>query len=103
MPGRLLRRKGASIWLAAVALPICFSLQAAYPAGEGVRVANSTLRFPSEPPVVGFGVTNILGDLTFDDPVCVKFPPGATNRLFVVERIGRIMVITNLAAPSKTI
>jgi len=41
--------------------------------------------------------------LTFNFPVCVKSPPGETNRLFIVERTGRILVVTNLVAPTKTV
>lgn len=77
-----------------------FHLQAG--AGQ-VRQANSTLRFPLDTPIIGFGVTNFLGDLTFDDPVCIKSPPGETNRLFIAERTGRLIVITNLAMPDKTV
>ena len=41
--------------------------------------------------------------LTFEKPVAVVSPPGDTNRLFVVERSGRIMVITNLANPTPAV
>src|SRR5688500_10924581 len=102
MVGALFGRKAAGAGIAALALQICFSPQA-MPQGSGARVANTTLRLPLKPPVAGFGLTNIFGDLTCDDPVCVKSPPGATNHLFVLERTGRIMVITNLAAPTKTV
>ncbi len=44
-----------------------------------------------------------LGDLRFDNPVCLATPPGETNCLFVVERAGRIYAITNLAQPEKTL
>src|SRR5690349_9822495 len=36
-------------------------------------------------------------------PVCITFPPGETNRLFVCEHGGIIAVITNLAAPNRTV
>src|SRR5262245_50405029 len=94
--------KAASAGLAALAFQFYFSPQA-WPKSSEWRVANATLRLPSEPPVIGFGVTNLFADLRFDDPVCLKSPPGATNLLFVAERTGRIMVITNLAAPTKTV
>lgn len=47
--------------------------------------------------------TNAFPSLTFLNPVCITAPPGETNRLFVVEKHGRIVVITNLAAPTRTI
>src|ERR1043166_4973175 len=90
---RLVLRICGLMWVACAAC-------AADPAG---RVANSTLRFPPEPPQGAYGVARPFGDLTFQDPVCVKSPPGETNRLFVVERTGRILVVTNLAAPTRTV
>ena len=40
---------------------------------------------------------------TFAAPVSIASPPGETNRLFVCEHGGNIVVITNLAAPTRTI
>lgn len=40
---------------------------------------------------------------TFASPVCLASAPGETNRLFVCEHGGNIVVITNLAAPTRTI
>ena len=67
------------------------------------RVPNATLRMPQEIPTVGYGLSNVFGNLTFHEPVAIVSPPGETNRLFVVERTGSILVITNLAAPNKTL
>src|ERR1051326_3583563 len=52
-----------------------------------------------------FGVipTNAFPSLIFSNPICITSPPGETNRLFVVEKHGRIVVITNLAAPTRTV
>src|SRR6185437_10668309 len=36
-------------------------------------------------------------------PVCITSPPGETNRLFICEHNGKIVVITNLAAPNLTL
>ncbi len=41
--------------------------------------------------------------LTFSSPVCLAAPPGETNRLFVLEQAGVIVVITNLANPTRTV
>ncbi len=41
------------------------------------------------------------GPLTFTQPVAIVTPPGETNRIFVVEKTGRIAVIPNLAQPSR--
>jgi glucose/arabinose dehydrogenase len=67
------------------------------------RVANTTLTLPAEPPVLGFGTTNAFPGLTFTQPVALATPPGETNRLFVVEKTGRILVLTNLANPTRTV
>ncbi len=68
-----------------------------------VREANTTLTLPNAYAVSGYGVTNALGDLVFEQPVGIVSPPGETNRLFVLERTGRIFVVTNLAVPTKSL
>ncbi|MCC7377205.1 MAG: PQQ-dependent sugar dehydrogenase [Verrucomicrobiales bacterium] len=67
------------------------------------REVNQTLRLPLDPPVKGYAVEPAFGDLRFTDPAAMVAPPGETNRLFVVEQRGRIAVITNLAAPNRTL
>lgn len=67
-----------------------------------IREANTTLTLPLNPPVFGFVTTNAFPGLSFADPVVIASPPGETNRLFVVEQAGRIVVITNLAQPRRT-
>ncbi len=51
----------------------------------------------------GYVPTNAFPGLIFSNPVCITAPPGETNRLFVVEKHGRIVVITNLMAPTRSI
>jgi glucose/arabinose dehydrogenase len=85
------------ILLAALAAP-------ADGAGVLTRVANTSLAaMPAAPPVFGYTYTNALPGLTFANPVCLATPPGETNRLFVLEKSGRIIVITNLAAPTRSV
>jgi glucose/arabinose dehydrogenase len=67
------------------------------------RVPNTSLRMPPVPPTFGFTWTNAFGSLVFTNPVAIVSPPGETNRLFVVERGGQIVVLTNLASPNRTI
>src|SRR6185503_14306619 len=69
----------------------------------GERVAATTLRLPSNPIRYSYALTNAFGDLTFTNPVVITTPPGETNRIFVVEQGGQIAVITNLAAPTRTV
>jgi glucose/arabinose dehydrogenase len=40
---------------------------------------------------------------SFSAPVCIASPPGETNRLFICEHVGNIIVVTNLAAPNRTV
>ncbi len=44
--------------------------------------------------------TEVAFDLKFNQPVGIVAPPGETNRLFILEKPGRIMVIPDLAHPS---
>lgn len=76
---------------------------AARPAGPLQRVPNTTLQLPPAPPARGFTATDAFPGLVFTNPVCLASPPGETNRLFVVEKRGRIIVITNLLAPTRTV
>ncbi|MFO1477585.1 MAG: PQQ-dependent sugar dehydrogenase [Verrucomicrobiota bacterium] len=72
-------------------------------AGPLQRVPNTTLAMPATPPSYGYTITNAFGTLTFPNPVVIATPPDETNRLFIVEQGGRISVITNLAAPTRSI
>ena len=50
--------------------------------------------------------TNVVafpGLPAFAAPVCIASPPGETNRLFICEHGGNIVVITNLANPTRTV
>jgi len=51
----------------------------------------------------GYVPTNAFPSLVFSNATCIASPPGETNRLFVLEKHGRIIVITNLANPTRTI
>jgi glucose/arabinose dehydrogenase len=50
-----------------------------------------------------YQATNAFPALIFSNPVCITSPPGETNRLFIVEKHGRIVAITNLMNPTRTI
>src|SRR5580765_8377316 len=88
-------------WVALVGCLLLFgSGQAALPLQ---RVGNTTLQMPAAPPTYGYSFSNAFPTLNFTNPVCLASPPGETNRLFIVEKKGRIVVITNLAAPTRSI
>jgi glucose/arabinose dehydrogenase/mono/diheme cytochrome c family protein len=98
-------------------MPICFQgglcsrlfalCLAAAPLGQTLlaaglnREANSTLALPLEP--FQYKTVNAFPGLVFAEPVAIVSPPGETNRLFILERAGRIQVISNLANPTKTL
>lgn len=70
------------------------------------RVNATSLNMPSSPPSVGtnsYDTVNAFPSVVFTNPLCIRTPPGETNRLFVMEQDGRIVVITNLASPTRTV
>ncbi len=71
--------------------------------GLSQRVANSTLAMPQTPQTFGYTFTNAFPGVTFNAPIAFATPPGETNRLFILERWARVIVITNLAAPTRTV
>lgn len=81
----------------------CASSLLSQPFGLSNRVGNSTLRLPSIPPGYGYQLTNAFGNLSFLNPTVIVSPPGETNRVFVVEQAGRVAVITNMTAPTRTV
>src|SRR6185503_6217221 len=83
---------------------LCFLLtissSSSQPFGLTGRVANTTITFPQVP---GYVTNNALPGVTLSGPIAVAFPPGETNRLLVLERVGRVVVVTNLASPTRTV
>lgn len=67
------------------------------------RVENTSLNLPADLPSGTFSTTNAFPGLLFSDPVAILTPPGESNRLFIVEQIGRIAVIPDLTSPTKQI
>jgi uncharacterized repeat protein (TIGR03806 family) len=85
-------------------LPLLCALLAFIPAtpAQLVRTNNTTLHFPvNSGSIGGYELADALAGLQFDRPVAIATPPGENNRLFVVERAGRIWAIHNLASPVK--
>lgn len=72
-------------------------------AGVLTRKPNTTLKMPQDPKFAGYNLTDAFGPLQFLQPVAIASPPGETNRLFIVERVGRVSVITNLAKPGQAV
>ncbi len=84
-----------------IAFLSCISIP--YPSLALQRASNTAFHMPLEPRFPGYSLENAFGDLKFNHPVTIASPPGETNRLFIVERPGRIIVITNLTAPTKSV
>jgi uncharacterized repeat protein (TIGR03806 family) len=75
----------------------------AQPFGLSNRVGNTTLQMPPAPPTAAVITTNAFPGLSISAPICFATPLGETNRLFILERAGTVVVITNLAAPTRTV
>ena len=73
--------------------------EAAQAAGD--RVAFTGL--PAQRPRSNYTFIDAFPGLTFQQPLAITHPPGETNRLFIVEKTGRIIVITNLAMPTRSV
>ncbi len=68
------------------------------------RVPNTSLtNLPPQPPQFGYTLANAFPTVALTQPVCIASPPQETNRLFILEKTGNIVVITNLAAPTRTV
>lgn len=68
------------------------------------RAPNTSLTsLPPAPPQFGYAINNAFPGVTVSQPVCLASPPQETNRLFILEKTGNIVVITNLANPTRTV
>lgn len=67
-----------------------------------VRTAATSLQLPSTPPATAYATTPAFPGLTFTQPVALVTPPGETRRLFIVEKTGRIVVISDVTATNPT-
>ncbi len=73
-------------------------------AAQLARVPNTSLtNLPSQPPQFGYTINNAFPTVSLTQPVCITSPPQETNRLFILEKGGNIVVITNLAVPTRTV
>lgn len=58
------------------------------------RVANQTLNLPDRPPSTAYKLENAFPGLRFSNPVAIVQMPGVEDRLFVVEKAGRMRMVT---------
>lgn len=66
------------------------------------RFPNLTIQVPRVPGGFRY-TTDVAYPMVFKEPVGFAVPPGETNRLFVLEKPGRIITVTNLAKPNRTV
>lgn len=60
------------------------------------RVANSTVRLPLSPPSsTGWTTENAFPSLKFFEPTCIEFAKDGSNRVFVLERRGTVVMFSN--------
>jgi uncharacterized repeat protein (TIGR03806 family) len=67
------------------------------------RVTASSLRLPLTAALQGYTTARAYPNLSFTQPVALVSPPGDTRRLFVVEKTGRIWVIPDVTAATRTL
>lgn len=58
-----------------------------------------TLTFAARGAELPYSTEPAFGKLRYNQPVAIVSPPGDTQRLFILEKPGRIMVVTDLAHP----
>ncbi|RYD24405.1 MAG: hypothetical protein EOP88_00325 [Verrucomicrobiaceae bacterium] len=63
-----------------------------------LRIPNTTVAMPTEPPPVAFSVVNAFPGVGFTNPATMESAPGDTKRLFVGERGGKIFLIPDVTA-----
>ncbi len=57
--------------------------------------------FAAEPVTLPYTAVPALDPLVFAQPLAIVTPPGETNRVFIVEKTGRIVVVPDLAKPTR--
>ena len=69
---------------------------------DGMRIATSALNVPATPPSNAYQLVAAFNSLTFDQPVCMRTPPGETQRLFVCQKTGLLRMIPSVTAANPT-
>ncbi|MFO1460243.1 MAG: PQQ-dependent sugar dehydrogenase [Verrucomicrobiota bacterium] len=74
---------------------------------RGQRIVQDPPALPFQAPITEFGLVNAFPQIRFsfltDRIVGLAVPPGRTNELYVTGQVGRILVITNLMAPTRRV
>ena len=67
-----------------------------------LRLANPNLNVPALPPATAFALVDALPGLTFSSPLCLRTPPGETQRLFICEKDGLLKVVPDVTVATPT-
>ena len=71
------------------------------------RIVQNPPALPFQAPVTEFALVNAFPQVRFpystDRIVSLAVPPGRTNELFITGQVGKILVITNLLAPTRKV
>ncbi|WP_193211578.1 PQQ-dependent sugar dehydrogenase [Luteolibacter marinus] len=67
---------------------------------DDLKIPSPDLNVPAAPPATAYSLVNALGSLTFNQPLCLRTPPGETQRLFVCEKGGNIRVVDDVTSPT---
>jgi len=67
-----------------------------------LRIANPRINIPAAPPTTALALVDALPGLSFSSPVCMRTPPGETQRLFVCEKGGLLKVVPDVTASAPT-
>jgi glucose/arabinose dehydrogenase/mono/diheme cytochrome c family protein len=90
--------------LTAAVIALIIPLAGAVSAQPLTRVAATSLRLPAVPPASNYSTERVFASLAISQPIALVTPPGETNRLFVVEKTGRILVLNSLATtPTRSV
>ncbi len=84
-----MKRKSLGVWILLLFSGI---------ASPGQRLINNTLSLPTELPSGTYDIELAFDESFFSSPIAMATPPGETNRLYVVERSGRIRIVSDLEA-----
>jgi len=86
------RRRSAAL------LALALLASAASMSAQITRVANTSLTLPQNPQTFGYTTQNAFPALTFDQPLGIVSAPNETDRVFILEKTGRIQAITGLSS-----
>jgi len=67
-----------------------------------LRIPRYGVKVMAEAPPSSVQVVNALPGLTFNQPLCLRSPPGDTKRLFVCERLAKIKLVPDTTAANPT-